>query len=138
MDLWAIAKYDLGLSIEEFEELTPGMFQALCKRRNVHIRYERFANALTASAVYNVNRSSVEDQVVEAFDFVRDETQALQREELRKAKKFASRAIGMLPPTTPREKILEIRLKAIADLKASGRADAEKIMNDVWPTLAKG
>lgn len=28
--MWAIARYDLGLSFEEFEELTPGMFQALC------------------------------------------------------------------------------------------------------------
>lgn len=133
--MWAIARYDLGLSFEEFAELTPGMFQALCKRRNVRIKYERFANAQTAAAVYNVHRRKVEDQVVEAMDFVRDDEQARERDELRKARTFAQRAIGMLKMGTPLEKIMEVRRKAIADLAASGRKDAEEIMNEMWPTL---
>jgi len=133
--LWAIARYDLNLSFEEFEELTPGQFQALCKRRNIRIKYERYANALTTAAVYNSRRTKVDDPIVEAMDFVRDEKQALERESLRKARGYAQRAVGSLPMGTPLEKVLEVRRKAIADLKASGRKDAEEIMNEMWPTL---
>ena len=49
------------------------MFSALCKRRNVKIKYERFANAQTAAAVYNVNRGKADDPIVQPFDFVRDD-----------------------------------------------------------------
>jgi len=135
MDLWAIARYDLSLSLEEFEELTPGQFQALCKRRNIRIKYERFANAQTAAAVYNSRRTKVEDQMIEAMDFVRDGEQAEKRESLRKARTYAQRAIGSLPMGTPEAKVLEVRRKAIADLKAFGREDAEEIMNEMWPML---
>jgi hypothetical protein len=125
----------LNLSLEEFEELTPGQFQALCKRRNIRIKYERFANAQTAAAVYNSRRQKVEDPMIEAMDFVRNEKQAGERESLRKARTYAQRTIGSLPMGTPMEKVLEVRRKAIADLKASGRKDAEEIMNEMWPTL---
>jgi hypothetical protein len=135
LDLWAIGRYDLGLSWEEFEELTPGMFQALCKRRNVRIKYERYAHGLTASAVYNVNRGSVEDPVVTGFDFVRDEASARNKEEMNKARRYIKRALGNLPVGTTREKCLEIRLRAIADVRASGRDDAEQIMDECWPSL---
>jgi len=130
-----MAWYDFRLSLEQFEELTPGQFKELCKRRNLRIKYERFANAQTAAAVYNVNRHSEDTPIVEAFDFVRDEASAIKREERRKAKKFAQKALGNLPPMMSLEKIMEIRGKAIADLKASGRDDAEEIMNEVWPHL---
>ncbi|MGA9135549.1 MAG: hypothetical protein WB384_26360, partial [Candidatus Sulfotelmatobacter sp.] len=62
-----MARYDLGLSVEEFEELTPGMFQALCKRRNIRIKYERYANAQTAAAVYNTARTKADDPMVHPF-----------------------------------------------------------------------
>ncbi len=74
MELWSIARYDLGLGWEEFELLTPAMFQALCKRRNIRIRYERYAHAMTASAVYNVNRANRDDRLLMPMDFVRVET----------------------------------------------------------------
>ena len=110
------------------------MFQALCNRRNVRLKYERFANAQTAAAVYNVNRGSADDPTVTAFDFVRDEESAKKKEELTKAKRFVQKCMNV-PPETSLEKIQDIRRKAIADLKAAGYENAEDIFNSMWPTL---
>jgi hypothetical protein len=123
------------LTDEEFADLTQGQFQELAKRRNIGIRYDRYANALTASAVYNVNRSSEESPILTAFDFIRDEQQAAKLEKLREAKRFVKTAIGQMPMTTPRAKFLEIRCKAITDLTASGYSNAENIFDSVWPSL---
>ena len=121
--------------LEEFEELTPGEFLELCKRRNVAIKYDRYANALSASAIYNVNRASTDDPVVTAFDFVRDEKAAAKREKVRQAKRFITQAIGTMPFGTPREKFLDIRRKVIGDLTASGHGNAEALFDECWPTL---
>jgi hypothetical protein len=133
--LWAWARYDFRLTWTEFEELTPGEFHELAKRRNVAIRYDRYANALTASAVYNVNRGSSDDAVVTAFDFVRPEEDAIRLEKIREGKRYIKKVIGGLPMTTPRAKFLDVRLKAITDLKASGYQDPEALFDSVWPHL---
>lgn len=130
-----MAKYDFGLTLEEFEELTPGGLWALGKRRNVAIKYDRFANALTASAVYNVNRGDADAPVVTAFDFIRDEKDAAKRERIREAKTYIKKVIGNAPMTTPMEKFQEIRRNAIKDLQASGYDNAEDLFNEVWPHL---
>ena len=132
--MWAWARYDFGLSDDEFGDLTPGEFNALCRRRNIRIRYERYANAITAAAVYNVNRRSSDDAIVSAFDFVRDEQESEKQERLLKAKKFVRQALA-LPLGTPREKFLEVRIKVVADLKASGYDDATQIVDDCFPSL---
>jgi hypothetical protein len=129
-----VARYDLGLSWEEFEELTPAMFQALCKRRNIRIKYERYAHAMTASAVYNTSRTSDEQPAIRPFDFVMTEEQAVKKDRALKARQFCRKAMR-IPPNTPLEKVLEIRAKAIVDLRNNGYADAEEIFNEVWPTL---
>ena len=121
--------------MEEFWDLTPSMFQALCKRRNIRIKYDRYANALTASAVYNANRASEESPVVYPFDFIRDEAAAKRLEKIREGKRYIRKVIGGLPMTTPRSKFLEIRRKAIADLTASNFHDAEALFDEVWPHL---
>jgi hypothetical protein len=123
----------LSLSWEEFEELTPAMFQALCIRRNVRIRYERFANALTAASIYNVHRGSEDTPIVSAFDFVRDADP--EREQTQEIKRLIKQVVGSIPPGSPRSKYLEVRERTIASLKSQGRADAEKLWNDCWPSL---
>jgi hypothetical protein len=130
-----MARYDFCLSDEEFGELTPGEFQALCKRRNVRVKYERFANAQTAAAVYNVNRHSVDDPVVTAFDFVRTTEESEKKERLMTAKRFVRDALGGFPMSTTREKFLEVRGKVISDLKTSGYEDAEQIVDGQFPSL---
>lgn len=134
MELWAIARYDLGLSWEEFEELTPAMFRALCKRRSIRFKHERYAHALTASLIYNVNREK-DAPALGPFDFVRDEASQRKKDELDKAKRFIRKAIGNLPPATTYEKLQEIRLKVIADVTAYGRDDAEQLFDACWPSL---
>jgi hypothetical protein len=111
------------------------MFLELCKRRNVGIKYQRYASAMTAAAIYNVNRGSADDPVVEAFDFLRS-AEATERREMRlKAKKFVKDALGGLPFGTTRAKFLETRLKVLADLRASGHDDAEQIVDECFPSL---
>ena len=130
-----MARFDFSLTDEEFADLTPGQFKELAKRRNVRIRYERYANALTASAVYNVHRTGEDAPVVTAFDFVRDEEASAKLEKVREGKRYIKKVIGGLPMTTPRSRFIEVRRKAIADLQASGYNDPEALFDEVWPHL---
>jgi hypothetical protein len=123
------------LSWEEFEELTPGTFQELAKRRNISIRYDRYANALPAAAIYNVNRGSEEDRLITAFDFVRTEDDSAKLERIREGKKYINKVIGELPMSTPRSKYLDVRRRAIADLTASKFENPESLFDSVWPHL---
>ncbi len=99
------------------------------------IRYQRFASALGAAAVYNVNRASTDDPIVTAFDFVRDEKSALRRERTREAKRHIMQMIGQLPMTTPLAKFHDTRRKVIADLLTGGVTNAEQLFDECWPSL---
>jgi hypothetical protein len=123
------------LTWEEFEDLTPTGFYELSKRRNVRIKYERYAAAQAAAAVYNVNRQRTEDPIVTAMDFVRTEEQSEKRERLLKAKRYVTRALGTLPMNTAFTRYLEVRSNVIKDLKADGYENAEQIVNDLFPSL---
>jgi hypothetical protein len=123
------------LTWEEFEELTPGLFQELAKRRNVGIRYDRYANALTASAVYNVNRNSEDAPVIAAFDFVRSEEESDKIEQLQVFKRHIKMVIGNLPMTATRTKFLEVRRECLGHLTQSGCKNAEALFDEVWPSL---
>ena len=111
------------------------MFLALWKRRNVAIKYERYANAQTAAAVYNVNRGSEDAPILHPMDWVRDDEAARKKEKRDKFKAYARKVIGGLPMTTPMEKVVEVRAKAIKDLEAAGCKDAVTVMDSVWPHL---
>jgi hypothetical protein len=135
VEYYALARYDLHITMEEFWSLTPTMFKALCRRRNVGIRYNRYAAAMTASAVYNVNRGSPDAPILTAFDFIRPEEDAIRLQKIRETEQYIKTVIGHLPMTTPREKYLDVRRKVIIDLAASGNADAEELFDRVWPHL---
>lgn len=134
MELWSFAKYNFNLTWEEFEELTPAMLQALCRQRNIRIKYERYAHALTTSAVYNVNRGK-DDPVIRPFDFVMTEEQADKRDTRLNALRFITDAVKVIPPTSPRWKFLEARRNVIAKLKAGGIENAEQMFDEKWPSL---
>jgi hypothetical protein len=119
---------------DELEELTPRMLYALCKQRNIGFKYEKYAHALTASAVYNVNRTSDDVPVVSAMDFVRDPKEQAERDRVRAVRRTIMQGIGTLPALS-RTKILELRAKLIEKLKSHGNADAEAIFDDCWPSL---
>ena len=73
------------------------MSNALCARRNIHFKYDRFAAGIVASAVYNVNRASADSPMITAFDFVRDEKDAAARAEVQNIKGVIKHVIGQLP-----------------------------------------
>lgn len=133
--MWAWARFDFGLTLDEFADLTPGGFQALARRRAAGIKHLRYANALTASAVYNVNRSKADDPLIRPFDFVMDDEQAERREQKRRFTAYVHKALGHLPSGTTMEKTLSVRLKVIEDLRASGCADPEAFVNGIYPSL---
>ncbi len=129
-----MARYDLGLTWEEFGELTPTMFNALCKRRNIKMKHERFANALTAAAVYNVNRAG-DSEILTAYDFVRDAKDSEARSQRQTLKRQIKDAIGRLPADAPRARCLKVRESVIAGMVALGRTDAEELWAECWPDL---
>lgn len=111
------------------------MFTALCNRRNIRLKHERYSNALTAAAVYNVNRATTDVPMISAFDFVRDAESSKARSEEMVLKRQIKDAIDTLPCNTPREAMLDIRRKIVDKLKGIGRTDAEELWADVWPSL---
>jgi hypothetical protein len=130
--LWAVARYDLGLSYEEFGEITPGMFHALCERKRIRYKYERLAHAITASAVYNVNRKQ-DSPVIQPMDFIVEKTR--EQEELEEIKKVIKTAITAAPAGTSREVLLKMKANVIKSLNARGRTDSEKVFDSCWPSL---
>jgi hypothetical protein len=133
--LWSVARYDLGLSWDEFEDLTPAMFMALCVRRNVRFKHDRFAAGMVASATYNCHRTEKDSPVFTAWDFVRNEEEDEAHAQTRKIKEMIRKAIGVLPSNTPRIKLLQIRQQCINSLLRQGRKDAEVLFDECWPML---
>lgn len=111
------------------------MFSALCRRRNVRIRYERYAHALTASAVYN---TSAGKHVANPMDWIREGAAAKRYDERMKIKEFISGVISRMPPQTTFEQLLEVKRKALIDIVNTGVVDheeAERMFDAIWPTL---
>lgn len=110
------------------------MFQALCKRRNVAIRYQRYASAMTAAAVYNVNRGA-DDPAVSAFDFVRSEKSAIRIERKRHAEQYIKQLIGTMPQSSTPAQFQDARRFGISYLVTQGFTGAEELFNECWPSL---
>jgi len=130
-----MARYDFGLSEKDFWEITPKMFLALGKRRVIGQRYERYAHALTASAVYNTSRTKQDDPMVEPFDFVMTDEQSDAKARKARFTVFVKKAIGSMPMSTSMEKLLEVRSKVIKDLGVAGCEEPEKFFDSIWPHL---
>jgi hypothetical protein len=108
------------------------MFHALCQRKRIRYKYERLAHAMTASAVYNVNRSK-DSPVLQPSDFVVERTR--DQEELEAIKKIIRTAIAAVPVGTPREALLKTKEKVIKSLNDRGRKDSEQVFDSCWPSL---
>lgn len=133
VELWSVARYDLGLDWEEFADLTPSMFLALQKRRGVRLKHERFASGLTAAAVYNA--SGMAGEAVSAYDFVRDAKQSEAHEQRQTLKRQILHTVQQMPANTTREKFLKLRSNIIAQLEQIGRTDAEELWAECWPSI---
>jgi hypothetical protein len=111
------------------------MFQALCKRRNIRIKYERFANAQTAAAVYNTLRHKPDDPIVNAADFVMDDKQVAAKERRKAELEFITNSVRNVPAKSPRKKFLEVRANVIKKLSDQGCENAEALFDMKWPNL---
>jgi hypothetical protein len=70
LELWAIARYDLGIGLGEFGELTLAQFEALLDRHHEAHRRRMAAAGVVAAAVYNSQRTKDSDPLVNAVDFI--------------------------------------------------------------------
>jgi hypothetical protein len=67
--MWAIAVYDLGLTADEFYDLTPRQFSLLVDAHRKHLAHREMLHAYTTSAVINFAFSAPEKPVQPA-DFM--------------------------------------------------------------------
>ena len=72
MDLWALARYDLGLSDEEFGDLTYAMFEALLERHKADERRKFIRAGIIATQVVNFSMCAP-DEKAKIMDFVPEE-----------------------------------------------------------------
>ncbi|MGH9553335.1 MAG: hypothetical protein ACRD3W_28400, partial [Terriglobales bacterium] len=130
---WAIARYDLGLSDYEFDRLTLPKFEALCERRFQDHRRQCYYAGIVAATDVNINSTSKTPLSPMAFvpgGFDRDK----QRRE--RVKQNIRSIFGMQRPGSPEEST-ELRLQTIDRLKKTGHDDADKLFNEVFPTLSR-
>ena len=109
------------------------MFKALCTRRNIRFKYDRYLHAGTQAAIYNVNRASSDSPVLSAWDFIREPDP--EREQTQAIKATIRQTVGQMPSNVTRDKLLEVRARVIASLTAQGRTDAEELWCECWPTI---
>jgi len=111
------------------------MFNALCERRNIRFKHDRYAAGMVAASVYNCARASKDAPLITAFDFVRSAEDAEARAEIDKIKALIKKVVGAMPSDTPMAKLQDVRNRTIASLKAQGRQDAEQLFSECWPSL---
>ena len=71
MEFWSVGIYDLKISEQEFLELTPKLFDCLCKRKNENDKRETANAALVACMIYNINRRK-NSKALTVSDFFKD------------------------------------------------------------------
>lgn len=67
----AVARYDLGLTEEEFWDITPAQFDALNERHVLHKKMEDYRAGLIASILCNIHREQG-TEATEPADFFTD------------------------------------------------------------------
>ena len=77
-ELWAVARYDLGLSDREFGELTSVEFEALLDRRTEERNRAQLNAGIVAAAICNAFRGQ-DSKPVSPIDFVPDYKEKAQR-----------------------------------------------------------
>ncbi len=68
-DIWAVARFDLGLSTTEFGELSPALFESLVERKRQADREEYLRAGIIASSIINSSMGAPE-KAISPWDFV--------------------------------------------------------------------
>ena len=99
LDLWAIARIDLGLSDEEFGDLSYGLFDALMERWWQRERREYMRAGVVASVVANCLGRREGDPAITPMDFVPGEKREVDLDKL-PPEEAARRMISMMGKRT--------------------------------------
>jgi hypothetical protein len=126
-----MAKFDFGITLEEFGRATPGMFMALMKRQNVEFRHNCYLAGITASIVANVNRANDEARIWTAIDFVPDRAKETRRDKLKS--QIHATFGAMLEFNSSPEAMDAARKTIIERLTKAGNEDVEEVFNEVFP-----
>jgi hypothetical protein len=120
--LWAVARYDFGLTNEQFGELTPAMFVALLERRWQEFRRGMYGQAVVAAQNYNLHRPE-DAAMLSAMDFIPGSvnTDDEKQEEVRRN----VMAWHSMHPDATSEQIAALRTRVIAGLVKQGYEEAK-------------
>ena len=131
MEFWAIARYDLGLTDDEFWELTPLQFKALRKRQEIEFRHKCFVAAIAAADYRNAHRYESGDKVWSPLDYVVCEggDTDLRREEAKHNIAAAYVLVGSMTPAQAAKRKENI----IRSLRDQGFEDADALFGEVFP-----
>jgi hypothetical protein len=112
--MWAIAK-EWGFTDEEFGELSSAQFWTLWHRRSLSFQRECYLNGIIAACLLNVHRTSDQDRVFDAFDFVGKQSRtAAEAAEDAAAERLDAvvlhfrTALALLPPDKVQQAVTEI------------------------------
>jgi hypothetical protein len=130
-----MARYDFGMTWEEFGRTTPGMFLALMKRLNVRFRHDCYTAGIVASMIANVNRKNDQAKVWSPFDFVPDAERDKRRGELKK--QILALFGTLLEFNKSPDAIDKARDLVIARLTKAGHTDVEGVFDEVFPHWEK-
>jgi hypothetical protein len=130
LEYWSIAKYDLGLTENEFWKLTPEMFKALRKRQEVEFRKQCFVSAIVAADYRNAHRTESSQQVWSPLDYVSCEEDGV-NDEREQAKMNAKNVYLMMGSLTP-EQAASQKAKTIDGFIKAGFEDAEQMFEEMF------
>lgn len=124
-----MAVFDFHLSSSEFGRMTPGMFAALLERRAFRFRTQSYLAGLVAATVYNSAPRGAGSQPASPYDFVPQPAADAERDEIKRNIAALFSAVQIRTP----QQAEKLRQRALAGLKAEGYADAEEIVNELFP-----
>ena len=124
--MWAVARYDFGLTDSAFGRLTPTQFWALWERRAANFKRQSYLHGLTSAAVYNVNRTDEKQHVFSPFDFIGKSSEDAEVDEIVQMFKRVKAELktSQLP---------EARQAWTKKLTELGRTDVREIISELFP-----
>jgi hypothetical protein len=113
--------------------MTPTYFRYLRLRQRQAFAYEKYLAYIPASAIYNVNRGSVDAPYLDPIDFIRERHP--KEEQIKEIKVMIKDIIGKVKSDSTPEKYQQVRRELIDKLIENGVKDAEAIFDECWPSL---
>ena len=130
-----MARYDFGMTTQEFGRTTPGMFAALIKRQSVRFRRECYLAGITAAMIANVNRQDEHAKVWNPFDFVPDRDRDVKRNKLRE--QIMSIIRPLMEFNSAPEALDKARAGIVSNLIKAGHEDVEEVFDEMFPYWQK-